>query len=107
VLGCHLVPLEPILIGSSDAECSPLPREVCFDGVPAEDNLVLSGEYREASGSYGRFCFTRRSILQPSYRLRLPTEWSEIRAPLLAYEVPETERLDRAYVLRALADVLG
>jgi hypothetical protein len=94
---------------ASDAERDGvLGLAVRFETTPAEDNEELRGAYRPPEGAWGSFKFKKRPQPFPTYRYRAPVcGRTDIAEGEVSYKVPAVDRLDRAYVVTALAVILG
>jgi hypothetical protein len=81
--------------------------EVQFDGDLTADNEIIDGAYRLPGRGWDRFVFQKFEQSHPSYQLRMPVSGGRIGPAVLCYNVPGKDRLNRAYVLRALAEIIG
>lgn len=81
--------------------------EIRFDDAIADDNMVISGNFRRARHAWERFCFFKVNQPHISYELSLPVKGSYVGAGVLSFCVPAKARLDRTYVLTALGDIIG
>jgi hypothetical protein len=81
---------------------------VRFETLPGVDNDELQGVFRPLRGDWGYFQFRKRRQPQASYQLRAPVIGPcSIGEGVLVYNVPCEQRLDRCFVLQALAQVMG
>lgn len=79
--------------------------ELRFDSQMAEDNHEIQGAYRSPGREWVRFSFCKCDQPVSDYQLSLQVDGFQIGAGRLGYNVPMTERLDRRFVLRALAEI--
>ena len=91
-----------LLLGTQERDDSPLPPRVFLLEIactpPAEDNDRLAGQYRIRQ-RWRDFVFEKRDQPVATYEL--------YELGRLCYYVPAQERLDEAYVQRALEDLFG
>lgn len=83
------------------------PREIEFLSPLANDNDELYGKYRFGMTERGMFYFRKRDVSQPSFQLRMRGQILQRSRVRIYYEVPAHERLDREYVMNALATIVG
>jgi len=83
------------------------PCELEFESPVSDDNNELYGHYRFGLWQRGWFHFRKHEHPQPSYQLGMPIAGKHEGRAMLRYRIPANEILDRGYVLRTLASVLG
>jgi hypothetical protein len=83
------------------------PREVQFFSPVEDDNEELYGRYRFGMSERGAFYFKKRDQRLPAFQLRLRGQLFHRSRVRIYYDVPSHERLDREFVMNALADVIG
>jgi len=81
--------------------------ELRFDSHVFDDNNAIEGSYRFPGRQWRRFSFRKCDQLTPSFQLRLAVNGVEVGSGSLFYDVPTAQRLDRSYVLSALAEIVG
>lgn len=81
--------------------------EFRFDSEIADDNDEIRGAYRVPGCQWERFLFRKGDQPVPDYQLRVPVGGFQVGAGNLCYNVPATDRLNRRYVLAALAEIVG
>ncbi len=80
--------------------------EIEFESLPEADNTVLRGKYRIGSVAKGRFKFEKSNLPALTFFLRMPAKATGSSRSKLNFKVPTGDVLDRAYVMKALAEVL-
>jgi hypothetical protein len=80
--------------------------ELQFDRAVADDNARVEGGFRRAGGRWSRFAFVKAPQARPEYQLHMPVFGQQTGAGSLLYHVPQADRLDRRYLLRALAEIV-
>jgi hypothetical protein len=80
--------------------------ELQFDRAVADDNARVEGGFRRAGGRWSRFVFVKAPQPRPEYQLHMPVFGQQTGAGSLLYHVPQADRLDRRYVLPALAEIV-
>lgn len=81
--------------------------EIRFDGPLEFDNAVVSGAFRLWGRQWESFHFRKRDLPYSSYELTRPVRQGNTKEGSLSYGVPQTEVLDRSYVLSALIEIIG
>jgi hypothetical protein len=93
------VPLEP--------DSNRPPCDLRFYSHVAQDNELIEGAVRLPGRDWVCFFFRKRDQQFPDYQLRLPVDDNPSGFGNLFYNVPKSRRLDRQFVLGALADIVG
>lgn len=80
--------------------------QICFDTIPADDNLEIHGSYRIPGSGTTYFKFRKMETKVATYRLALQiaTALPESR---LIFDVPRTTQLTPQYVRAAIRRILG
>ena len=81
--------------------------EIRFQSQIDEENDQIDGAYRMPSRKWVRFTFRKADQLHAQYKLSFELDGFQLGSGYLRYNVPTTERLDRQYVLRAIASIVG
>ena len=81
--------------------------EIRFDGPLESDNTVVRGAFRLQGRQWEPFHFRKRDLPYSSYELARPVRHGNTEEGALSYGVPQTEVLDRSYVLTALTEIMG
>jgi hypothetical protein len=81
--------------------------EIQFDTKPANENDQILGAYRLATRDWNHFTFRKSDQVRATYRLNLPVTPRGARPSVLYYNVPRNDVLNRDYVLRAIAEIIG
>ena len=81
--------------------------DVRFHGQPADDNLMIHGAYRIRGCDWRLFTFRKSEEKFPCFLIKRPIAPYSHGVSRLSYQVPQRDHLDRAYVTRAIADLIG
>lgn len=87
-----------------------LSQPVCefrFNSPIEEDNCQIEGAFRMPPRKWVTFTFRKSERPQAEYKLSFELDGLQLGAGQLHYEVPTTDRLDRQFVLRAIAGIIG
>jgi hypothetical protein len=106
VEGCDILPLGSVETSFLRKNSWP-EYELCFQSPLSTDNDEIQGFCRIAGRYIGYFKFRKEAQRIPSYRLSLLATRESGMPWAIKYRVPADCRLDRPYVLCALAEILG
>ena len=93
-------------LASESAASQPV-CEVRFETQIGEDNNQIDGDFRMPSRKWVRFTFRKNEQSQAEYKLSFQLDGFQLGSGHLRYNVPMFDRLDRQYVLRAIASIVG